>query len=379
MLVAIRRHCDLVKATFHLKSKPFKITRANFLLLTMGATSNATARLQTVRTSRGGARKQRAKATTSTSAVSKRKRSADEEETITTTTTTTTTTTKRLRKAVSDTTNSTKLRDVGRTEQSSTRPGKKPRAQAPSEERRERRFRPHAPVSFKERAARAMSQRMFIVGHTVNLVDGFLNMSFDIVGTTGNIYKTTIGKVPTCDCPDARKGNQCKHICYVLINALKAPADLQYQLAFLSSELRAIYNGSPLSKEQSTEDNAGNRKPIEGDCPICFMEFEPQREDIVWCRAACGNNIHKACFQQWAATQQAQGVRCVYCRSPWQPDTENVNVEDLSRQGKFSRDGYVNVAQHFGLSGRRDVSSYHPFWVRRQQHQHEDDWDYDDY
>lgn len=157
MLVAIRRHCDLVKATFHLKSKPFKITRANFLLLTMGATSNATARLQTVRTSRSGARKQRAKATTSTSAVSKRKRTADEE-TITTTTTTTTTT-RRLQKAVSDTTNLHKLRDVGRTEQSSTRPGKKPRAQAPSEERRERRFRPHAPVSFKERAARAMSQR----------------------------------------------------------------------------------------------------------------------------------------------------------------------------------------------------------------------------
>ncbi|RAH84097.1 hypothetical protein BO86DRAFT_397415 [Aspergillus japonicus CBS 114.51] len=224
-----------------------------------------------------------------------------------------------------------------------------------------------------------MSQRMFIVGHTVNLLDGVLNMSFDIVGTTGNIYKTTIGKVPTCDCPDARKGNQCKHICYVLINALKAPADLQYQLAFLSSELRAIYNGSSLSKEQSTEENAGNRKPVEGDCPICFMEFEPEKEDIVWCRAACGNNIHKTCFHQWAATQQAQGVRCVYCRAPWQPDTENMNVEELSRQGKVRWDGYVNVAQHFGLSGRRDVSSYHPFWVRRQQYQHEDDWDYDDY
>lgn len=42
------------------------------------------------------------------------------------------------------------------------------------------------------------------------------------------------------------------------------------------------------------------------------MEFEPDKEDIVWCKAACGNNIHKVCFDKWAATQRAQGVRCVY-------------------------------------------------------------------
>lgn len=75
-----------------------------------------------------------------------------------------------------------------------------------------------------------------------------------------------------------------------------------------------MYNGSPISREQANveENKDGNRKPVEGDCPICFMEFEPDKEEIVWCRAACGNNIHQTCFQKWAATQQAQGVRCVY-------------------------------------------------------------------
>ncbi|PYH41846.1 RING finger protein [Aspergillus saccharolyticus JOP 1030-1] len=339
----------------------------------MGAISNTSARSPTASL---GPSKQRAKGTARTSTVSKRKRIADEEET----TTTTTTTTRKSRKFVPDNMIIPTARNSNLTEQCVISPMKKnSKKTAPiQEERRERRFRPHAPLSFQERAARAMTQRMFIVGHNITLVDGVLDISFDIVGTTGNLYKTTIGKVPTCNCPDARKGNQCKHICYVLINALKAPADLQYQLAFLSSELREIYNGSSLSKERPTKDNAGNRKPIEGDCPICFMEFEPEMEDIVWCRAACGNNIHKTCFQQWVATQQTQGLRCVYCRSPWQPDTENVDVEELSRQGKVSHDGYVNVARHFGLSGRRDVSSYHPLWVRRQQYQHEDDWDYDD-
>lgn len=76
-----------------------------------------------------------------------------------------------------------------------------------------------------------------------------------------------------------------------------------------------IYENSFLSRDQSIkaeDNNDGKRKAIDGDCPICFMEFEPAREEIAWCRVACGNNIHKACFDQWAATQRSQGVRCVY-------------------------------------------------------------------
>jgi len=74
-----------------------------------------------------------------------------------------------------------------------------------------------------------------------------------------------------------------------------------------------MYRGSPLSRVEatSTEGNQGKRKPVEGDCPICFMEFE-RNEEIVWCKAACGNNIHKKCFDQWAATTRQSGVRCVY-------------------------------------------------------------------
>lgn len=69
----------------------------------------------------------------------------------------------------------------------------------------------------------------------------------------------------------------------------------------------------PLSRVEatSTEGNQGKRKPVEGDCPICFMEFG-RNEEIVWCKAACGNNIHKKCFDQWAATTRQSGVRCVY-------------------------------------------------------------------
>jgi hypothetical protein len=55
---------------------------------------------------------------------------------------------------------------------------------------------------------------MYVVGHSVGGTVEVPEISFDMVGTTGNLYKTVIGKVPSCDCPDAMKGNQCKHIFY---------------------------------------------------------------------------------------------------------------------------------------------------------------------
>lgn len=87
---------------------------------------------------------------------------------------------------------------------------------------------------------------------------------------------------------------------------------------FLSKlqELQEIFENCPPIKPVGTgsveTDDPGNRKPIEGDCPICFMEFDAQNEQIVWCKAACGNNIHKTCFSQWAATSGKSKVQCVY-------------------------------------------------------------------
>ncbi|CAL5873947.1 uncharacterized protein PFLUO_LOCUS8232 [Penicillium psychrofluorescens] len=233
-------------------------------------------------------------------------------------------------------------------------------------EHRLRRFRAYPPASCMDRLRRSRTQRMYVVGHTVGGTSNMPEISFDMVGTTGNLYKTVIGKVPSCDCPDAMKGNQCKHIFYVLVNALKAPEHLQYQLAFLSEEVREMYHGSPLRRGQaaSTEDTGGKQRPIEGDCPICFMEFEAN-EAIVFCRAACGNNIHKACFDQWAATTRASGVRCVYCRAPWKSNKPDHDLESLKKDGRVNEEGYLNVAEQFGLSGEREWSSYSRWFTSR--------------
>lgn len=90
----------------------------------------------------------------------------------------------------------------------------KPRA-APKPEKRAKPYLEEPPEGFLVRLERLTLDRLFILGHTVTGVDDDPVISFDIVGSTGNIYRTTIGKVPTCTCPDARfRKAQCKHICY---------------------------------------------------------------------------------------------------------------------------------------------------------------------
>lgn len=55
----------------------------------------------------------------------------------------------------------------------------------------------------------------------------------------------------------------------------------------------------------------------------------------------------------------------MYCRTPWQKGDEE-SVRMVKGKGKVNEEGYVNVGGELGLSGHRDYSTYHPYWVRRQ-------------
>jgi hypothetical protein len=43
-------------------------------------------------------------------------------------------------------------------------------------------------------------------------------------------------------------------------------------------------------------------------------------EELVWCKASCGQNFHKDCFEQWKMSKHGGRVTCVYCRAQWQED-----------------------------------------------------------
>lgn len=248
-------------------------------------------------------------------------------------------------------------------------PPKKRKTKETVEEKRLKKWRPKAPLSYQEIRSRALTQRMFVLDRQRDTSNPeHPTETISLAGTTGNVYTITIDKVPGCNCPHALKGNQCKHIIYVLSRVLRVPQDLEYQLAFISAELREIFARAPSlpSEQADSSKKDGNRKPLEGECPICCVDFDPEDtgEEIVYCKAACGNNVHKECFEQWAATKKGKELPCPFCRTPWQGDEDT--LKQVASSGTVNEEGYVNVASQLGLSGKRDYSTYHQQWVRRQ-------------
>jgi hypothetical protein len=225
-----------------------------------------------------------------------------------------------------------------------------------AQEKRLRRFRPTAPSSFNEIYGRATSQRFYVLARSRSGTPQCPEESVELTGSTGNIYTVHIAQQPICSCPHAKAGNQCKHILYVMSRVLRARFDLVYQLALLSTELVEIFANAPpieVGDDAKKPKEDKNRKAVEGDCPICFAPFE-EVDAIVFCRATCGQNIHKECFEMWAAAKRQnhsardRKVTCPMCRTPWQGDDDMVRKIQNTR--RIGSEGYVNVADQLGIS-----------------------------
>ncbi|KAF8322452.1 hypothetical protein DL93DRAFT_2151694 [Clavulina sp. PMI_390] len=251
-------------------------------------------------------------------------------------------------------------------------------------EKRLARIRVSPPQAIRERADRVFTQRFFLVDRQRNGEE--LREVFKVLGSTGNVYQVTINKLSSCDCPDARKGNQCKHILFVFLKVLGVPtaSSLWYQKALLTSELENIFstarpNPSVLASESvmeayskatgspskgkakaagssSSSAVAKHKKPDDA-CAICYEEMEGEMEELekilVWCDT-CSKAIHNECFGQWSNTARKSGqqVTCVYCRSPW-PEASTANT---IASASTSKGGYLNL---MGNQIKRDTSSYY--------------------
>ncbi|KAF4448713.1 E3 ubiquitin-protein ligase Zswim2 [Fusarium austroafricanum] len=252
--------------------------------------------------------------------------------------------------------------------------GKSKKQKTGKEEKRLRRFRPKPPQSFHEIYDRALSQRFYVLNRVRGGTKDCPNEDIEMTGSTGNIYTVHIGKQPRCTCPHNQNGHQCKHILYVMKQVLHAPFELVYQLALLSTELQTIFTSAPPISAPGHEHGgeSDKRKPIEGDCPICYCELDEKNpESIVWCAAACGQNIHEECFKMWAQTKRGGGnVTCPMCRSVWKGD-ENLVARVRKDQGDVDEEGYVNVADQLGISRQRDESSYSRWYGYHQRRRNE--------
>ena len=228
---------------------------------------------------------------------------------------------------------------------------------------------PEPTSSYEIFLDRAKTQRLVVLGrsrgHEESCHAGHDDCPYHevkIAGTTGNVYTVIVSHQPTCSCPNIafkRKTSGdalCKHILYVLHYVLKAPELPCYQNAFLSSDLKTIDDAAPplATESVAAAENDGCRKPVEDDCPICCMDFE-EGEQVTWCRAACGNNVHTACFDQWARMKAK--VTCPFCRTEWEygdskGTRQTSNIGNVKMPAQRGSNGYFNVADQ--LAGEED-------------------------
>ncbi|KAI0332129.1 hypothetical protein GY45DRAFT_1247526 [Cubamyces sp. BRFM 1775] len=263
-------------------------------------------------------------------------------------------------------------------------PAKKPAAKrqrkakdpdAPVPEKRGAIFKKTCPQNIIERVRRVMEQRFYMIDRTRNGTE--LREEFKVLGSTGNIYTVVIDKKPSCDCPDALKGNHCKHILFIFLKVLQVTqkSGYWYQKALLTSELEDIFANAPpapaavaherirnayaqaTGKAVASSSQAKTKKRLpekDDDCPICYENMHSMAEKLLTFCEECGNGLHKECFQQWANTARGN-VSCVFCRAKWTLPASAGASKGASR----STDGYLNLAAVAGVSPVRDTSSYY--------------------
>lgn len=200
---------------------------------------------------------------------------------------------------------------------------------------------------------KALTERLFLVDIKEKSKDE-LEREFDVMGSTGNVYKVVIKKNSTCKCPDFLfRKNTCKHLYFVYLKVLKAKGDfpkiftkpqlekLFFNLENITNNLyaneqfrEAYINKIKNEAKTSSENNLGfKEQKVDDSCPICMDDFEPQSEDLDFCRYGCGKSVHKNCFKMW--TKKNNG-NCVFCREEWE-------IVETKRKKGSGYGNYINL------------------------------------
>lgn len=100
----------------------------------------------------------------------------------------------------------------------------------------------------------------------------------------------------------------------------------------------------------------GIQRDIDGDCPICYESMAGDggkaKEPVVFCKA-CGNNVHRDCFEKWSRSKKSTGgkVTCIYCRANWFDVTTK-----KGQNTEVDPHGYVNLASYSEGHADQDTS-----------------------
>ncbi|KAJ7812706.1 hypothetical protein B0H14DRAFT_2856110 [Mycena olivaceomarginata] len=239
------------------------------------------------------------------------------------------------------------------------------------------------PQNILDRVERVMTQRFFMVDR--KRVEGELKEEFKVLGSTGNIYTVTIQQKPSCDCPDAQKGNHCKHILFIYLKVLQVTQSSGhwYQKALLTTELESIFANAPLapnaianprlreayaratgkSQAPSTPEASASSAPKkrmpgeEDDCPICYDGMHNVAEASLTFCEECGNAVHG----EWKQTSknQSKKLTCIYCRAEWPTPAAAGKGKAGAAGTRTTSGGYINISGVAGLSPQRDTTTYY--------------------
>ena len=274
-----------------------------------------------------------------------------------------------------------------------------------------------APKKPTTRLTRALEQRFFYLSHRYlpsNGKDNQERIAFLITGSSGNIYTVNLPNASkksslkaSCNCVDQRiRKTVCKHMFFVFLRVLKLPLseiegddgdqseDIINENVNSYSILKKVYTMGinlpprgalsemdPASAPESVRNAAqmiiGDtvnpinninkevaQKPIQDDdeCPICFENLD--EEELLYCKYSCGNSVHKECFEKYteAAKNDDQHIRCVLCRSVWDPREATADTQvKIGRRGLLQRGRLVDLGEivpdefEFDRNGRRRI------------------------
>ena len=179
---------------------------------------------------------------------------------------------------------------------------------------------------LEERIQRALSERIYIIGFSVDTDVGIIRFHVHGSQTKQYIVRLAIDNTITCTCWDfIQRGNKhpCKHILYIIMRVLRFTAiDLHLdRWEFNSGVVDAILyaTASCLEVEIQEESSAAPAEVenLRADtlCVICFSDFEAgSSEELAKCHQ-CKHVLHSSCLQIWLQHRRT----CPFCRAVIMP------------------------------------------------------------
>ncbi|XP_021558898.1 E3 ubiquitin-protein ligase ZSWIM2 [Neomonachus schauinslandi] len=151
-------------------------------------------------------------------------------------------------------------------------------------------------------------------------------------------FRVFLGNPHVCNCSTyLKRGELCKHICWVLLKKFKLPRNHEsaLQLGLVEGEISNLLRGihRVQTPQQGTnnetvhieEDGYIKQKEIGSDdiCSICQEVLLEKKLPVTFCRFGCGNSIHIKCMKILANYQDmisnTSMLKCPLCRKEFAP------------------------------------------------------------